>query len=49
MRWVAAITACLLLGIIGAGLSLAAPSAPSSVDADVEATLDQLVEAELDR
>lgn len=42
MRWVAAITACLVLGLVGAGFSIAAPSGATSIDAEVEATLDHL-------
>ena len=49
MRWVAAITACLLLGILGAGFGVAAPPAAVSIDAEVEATLDHLTAADLDR
>lgn len=49
MRWVAAITVSLLLGLIGAGFSIAAPTAVGSIDAEVEATLDHITDADLDR
>lgn len=40
MRWVAAITACIVLSLTAMGLSLAAlPSTAGSIDAEVEATL----------
>lgn len=42
MRWVAAITACIVLGLVGAGFSIAAPSGTTSIDAEVEATLDHV-------
>lgn len=47
MRWVAAITACILLGVAGAGISLAA-STPEfgPIDAEVEATLDAVPPAD---
>lgn len=45
MRWVAAITACLLLGIVGAKMSTVGSTPDlAPIDQEVEATLDQPLE-----
>lgn len=45
MRWIAAITTCLLLSIAASGLTIAgASTAAVDIDAEVEATLDPTAE-----